>query len=140
MTYAHQNVRTVSLQGKIEAEIAQLSPEDAELFLEEYGIEEPSYKRVIRMSYELLGVHSFFTVGKDEVRAWTIPVGATAPEAASAIHTDLQKGFVRAEVIPYAVLKELGSEEAVKAAGKMRVEGKTYVVQDGEIVHIRSSK
>src|SRR5688572_29908292 len=104
-SYTHQNARTISLQGKIEEEIAQLSPEDRELFLEEYGIEEPSSRRVIRMSYELLNVHSFFTVGEDEVRAWTIPVGATAPEAAGAIHTDLQKGFVRAEVTPYQVLK-----------------------------------
>ncbi|NJL93994.1 MAG: redox-regulated ATPase YchF [Anaerolineae bacterium] len=140
MAYTHRHSRLVSLQGKIEEEISQLDTADQEVFLEEYGISEPSYKRVIRLSYELLGVQSFFTVGKDEVRAWTIPVGATAPEAASVIHTDLQKGFVRAEVTPYQDLLALGSEAAVKDAGKMRLEGKTYIVQDGDIMHIRSSK
>jgi hypothetical protein len=139
LRYDHKNAQTISLQGKIEAEIAQLSGEDAELFLAEYGIEEPISRRVIRASYQLLRLMSFFTVGEDEVRAWSVPVGATAPEAAGAIHSDLQKGFIRAEVIPYDVLIELGSEHAVKEAGKMRLEGKTYIVQDGEIVHIRHS-
>jgi ribosome-binding ATPase YchF (GTP1/OBG family) len=82
---------------------------------------------------------SFFTVGEDEVRAWSVPIGASAPEAAGAIHTDLQKGFIRAEVIPYEILMQYGSEHAVKEAGKMRVEGKTYIVQDGDILHIRHS-
>lgn len=136
----HQNTRTLSLQGKIEAEIAQLSDEDKTLFLAEYGIEEPSYKRLIRSSYELLHVQSFFTVGKDEVRAWTIGVGATAPEAAGAIHTDLQTGFVKAEVMRYEDLIQLGSEQAMKEAGKTRLEGKSYIVQDGDILHIRSGK
>ena len=139
LTYAHQNAQTISLQGKIEEEIAQLSGEDADLFLAEYGIAEPISRRVIRASYSLLRLISFFTVGEDEVRAWSVPVGATAPEAAGAVHSDLQKGFIRAEVMPYEVLIELGSEHAVKEAGKMRLEGKTYIVQDGEIVHIRHS-
>jgi ribosome-binding ATPase len=139
VAYPHQNAKTISLQGKIEAEIAQLSAEDAALFLEEYGIAESSTKRVLRSAYELLNLQSFFTVGKDEVRAWSVKVGATAPEAAGAIHSDLQHGFIRAEVMAYDALMTLGSEQAVKDAGKMRLEGKTYIVQDGDIVHIRHS-
>lgn len=139
MQYTHQHTHTISLQGKIEEEISQLSSEDAAMFQEEYGITEPGSRRVIRMSYELVGLHSFFTVGPDEVRAWTVDKGATAPEAAGAIHTSLQKGFVRAEVMTYDDLMTLGSEEAVKSAGKARLEGKTYIIKDGDIVHIRSS-
>jgi hypothetical protein len=139
MSYPHKNAETISLQGKIEAEIAQLSEEDRAVFLAEYGIAEPISKRVIQASYRLLKQMSFFTVGEDEVRAWSVPIGASAPEAAGAIHTDLQKGFIRAEVIPYEILMQYGSEHAVKEAGKMRVEGKTYIVQDGDILHIRHS-
>lgn len=137
LTYDHARTRVVSLQGKIEAEIAQLDPADAALFMAEYGIAERSAARVIRLSYELLAIQSFFTVGEDEVRAWSIPVGATAPEAAGVIHSDLQKGFIRAEVMKYDDLIAAGSEAALKAAGKLRLEGKDYVVQDGDIVHIR---
>lgn len=137
--YTHQNASAISLQGKIEAEIAQLGPEDAAVFLEEYGITEPTARRVIRAAYELLRLQSFFTVGKDEVRAWSIKVGATAPEAAGAIHSDLQQGFIRAEVFPYEALVTLGGEQAVKDAGKFRLEGKTYIVQDGDIMNIRHS-
>jgi ribosome-binding ATPase len=139
MSYAHKNAETISLQGKIEAEIAQLGNEDRQLFLDEYGITEPVSKRVIQASYRLLKLMSFFTVGEDEVRAWSVNAGATAPEAAGAIHSDLQKGFIRAEVMSYDALMQLGSEQAVKDAGKMRLEGKTYIVQDGDILHIRHS-
>ena len=137
LDYDHARTRVVALQGKIEAEIAQLDPDDAALFMAEYGIAERSAARVIRLSYELLAIQSFFTVGEDEVRAWSIPVGATAPEAAGVIHSDLQKGFIRAEVMKYDDLLAAGSEAALKAAGKFRLEGKDYVVKDGDIVHIR---
>jgi ribosome-binding ATPase len=129
--------KVISLQGQLEMEISQLPDDEAEIFLAEYGIEEPSLFVMIREAYELLGLHSFFTVGEDEVRAWTVRIGAAAPEAAGVIHTDLQKGFIRAEIMSFADLIEFGSELAVKEAGKFRVEGKTYVVQDGEIVHVR---
>ncbi|MGQ9887656.1 MAG: redox-regulated ATPase YchF [Aggregatilineales bacterium] len=137
LAYDHAHTRVVALQGKIEAEIAQLDPDDAALFMAEYGIAERSAARVIRLSYELLAIQSFFTVGEDEVRAWSIPVGATAPEAAGVIHSDLQKGFIRAEVMKYDDLVAAGSEAALKAAGKFRLEGKEYIVKDGDIVHIR---
>lgn len=128
---------TVALQGQLEMEIAQLPPEDAALFMEEYGISEPSLNRMIRLSYDLLNLQSFFTVGEDEVRAWTIRRGMTAQEAAGVIHTDLQKGFIRAEVVAYQDLIALGSMAEARAKGKLRLEGKQYIVQDGDIMHIR---
>lgn len=137
LKYDHPHTSLVGLQGKIEAELAQLEPDDAAVFMEEYGITELSAAKVIRLSYELLNIQSFFTVGEDEVRAWSVAIGATAPEAAGVIHTDLQKGFIRAEVMKYADLIAAGSEAALKATGKMRLEGKEYIVQDGDIVHIR---
>jgi hypothetical protein len=137
LTYDHRDSRIVSLKGRIEAELAQLDAEDAAVFMEEYGITELSAARVIRVSYELMQIQSFYTVGEDEVRAWSVRIGATAPEAAGAIHSDLQKGFIRAEVMAYAELIAAGSEAALKAAGKFRLEGRDYVVQDGDIVHIR---
>jgi hypothetical protein len=127
----------VSLQGKLEMEIAQLSAEDAAVFMQEYGIQELSLKRMIGLSYDLLNQQSFFTVGEDEVRAWTVRRGAAAVEAAGEIHTDLQKGFVRAEVCAYQDLIELGSLAEAKTKGKLRLEGKEYIVKDGDIVHIR---
>jgi ribosome-binding ATPase len=127
----------VALQGKLEMEIAQLAPEDAEVFMAEYGITELGLARVIRVSYDLLGLISFFTVGADEVRAWTLQRGLAAYEAAGEIHTDLQKGFIRAEVIPYDELLALGGLNEAKAKGRLRLEGKEYIVHDGEIVHIR---
>ena len=130
---------SVALQGKLEMEIAQLSAEDAELFMQEYGIEELSLNKMIRLSYELLQVQSFFTVGEDEVRAWETRRGATAQEAAGEIHTDLQRGFVRAEVVAYGDLISLGGMNEAKSKGKLRLEGKEYPVKDGDIVHIRSS-
>ncbi len=128
---------SVALQGKLEMELAQLPPEDAALFMQEYGIEELSLSKMIRLSYDLLQVQSFFTVGEDEVRAWTTRRGANAQEAAGEIHTDLQKGFIRAEVVSYTDLVELGGMNEVKAKGKLRLEGKEYLVKDGDIVHIR---
>ena len=127
----------VPLQGKLEMELAQLAPEDAEVFMDEYGIQELGLSRVIRTSYELLGLQSFFTVGPDEVRAWTVRRGASAFEAAGEIHSDLQKGFIRAEVVAYDELIALGGLNEAKAKGRLRLEGKEYIVHDGEIVHIR---
>jgi len=128
---------SVALQGKLEMEIAQLPPEDAAMFMEEYGIEELSLNRMINLSYDLLQLQSFFTIGEDEVRAWTTRRGATAYEAAGTVHTDLQKGFIRAEVIPVDELLELGGLNEARAKGKLRLEGKDYPVKDGEVVHIR---
>jgi GTP-binding protein YchF len=135
--YPHQISRVVPLKGKIEAELSQLDPDDAAIFQEEYGIAELSAAKVIRLSYELMTIQSFFTVGEDEVRAWSVRIGATAPEAAGAIHSDLQKGFIRAEVMAYDDLIAGGSEAALKASGKFRLEGKEYIVKNGDIVHIR---
>ena len=130
---------SVTLQGKLEMEIAQLPPDEAQVFLQEYGIEEPSLNRMIKLSYDLLGLQSFFTVGEDEVRAWTVRRGATAPEAAGEVHTDLQKGFIRAEVFSYDDIVAAGSIAEVKSRGKLKLEGKEYVVQDGDILNIRFS-
>ncbi len=127
----------IALRGKLEAELAQMEPEDAVAFLADFGIAEPGLSRVIHLSYQLLRVQSFFTVGDDEVRAWTIPVGATAVEAAGAIHTDLAKGFIRAEVVAYKDLVGAGSMAEARKRGAVRLEGKEYIVHDGEIVHIR---
>src|SRR5690606_19926670 len=104
---------------------------------DEYGITELSADKVIRLSYELMEIMNFFTVGEDEVRALSVQIGATAPEAAGAIHSDLQKGFIRAEVMHYDDLMAAGTEAALKALGKLRLEGKEYIVKDGDIVHIR---
>lgn len=129
--------KIVCLHGALEMEISQLSREDAALFLSEFGIEEPGLNRMIRLNYELLGLQSFFTVGEDEVRAWTIPQGATAVEAAGVIHTDLARGFIRAEVVSYQDLVEAGSLAEARQRGKLRLEGKQYRVQDGDILNIR---
>ncbi|MFN3741554.1 MAG: redox-regulated ATPase YchF [Anaerolineales bacterium] len=128
---------SLGLQGKLEMELAQLPPEDAAVFMAEYGIPELGLARVIRLSYELLQLQSFFTVGEDEVRAWTVRRGATALQAAGVIHTDLQRGFVRAEVVAYEDLIALGSLAEARARGKLRLEGKDYLVKDGDIIHIR---
>ncbi len=139
IAYNHKHSQMVSLQAKLEMDIAQLPPEDAAVFMQEYGITEASLNRMIRLSYDLLGLQSFFTVGPDEVRAWTIRRGATAPEAAGEVHTDLQKGFIRAEVIGYDELVALGGLNEARARGKLRLEGKEYIVKDGEILTIRFS-
>ena len=107
------------------------------MFMEEFGIEELSLSRMIKLSYDLLQLQSFFTVGEDEVRAWTVQRGASAVEAAGAIHTDLQRGFVRAEVVAYEDLIALGGMTEAKAKGKLRLEGKEYPVKDGDIMHVR---
>jgi ribosome-binding ATPase len=132
-----EHAHSVALRGRLEREIAELSPEDAPLFMAEYDITELSRSKVIGLSYDLLGLHSFFTVGEDEVRAWTVKRGATAVEAAGEIHTDLAKGFIRAEVIGYQELIDLGGLNEAKHKGKLRLEGKEYLVKDGDIVHIR---
>src|SRR5512133_390678 len=137
VNYDHLHSQVVALQAKLEMDIAQLPPEEAAVFLQEYGITEPSLNRMIRLSYDLLGLQSFFTVGPDEVRAWTTHRGATAPEAAGEIHTDLQKGFIRAEVVSYDDLMTLGGMNEAKAKGRLRLEGKEYIVLDGDILNIR---
>ena len=131
--------RVVALQCKLEMEIAQLAPDEAVLFLAEYGLQATSLQRVILMCYDLLKRQAFFTVGEDEVRAWTINNGASAPQASGAIHSDLEAGFIRAEVMAYADLHQHGSEAAVKTAGKWRLEGREYTVQDGDILQVRFS-
>lgn len=137
LTYSHARSTLVALQGKLEMDIAQLPPDDAELFMSEYGIEELGLNRVISLSYDLLGLQSFFTVGEDEVRAWTVHRGASALEAAGAIHSDLAKGFIRAETVAYDDLVSLGGMVESRSKGKLRLEGKEYIVKDGDIVHIR---
>ena len=135
--YPHRQSATICLRGGLEMEIAQLEGEDASAFLAEYGIDEPGLNRMIRQSYRLLGLHSFFTVGEDEVRAWTIPQGATAVEAAGAIHSDLARGFIRAEVVAYEELVAAGSMVEARRRGKLRLEGKEYTVADGDVMHFR---
>lgn len=137
INYPHKHSQVVALQGKLEMDIAQLPPEEMAMFLQEYNIEEPSLNRMIRLSYDLLGLQSFFTVGPDECRAWTVERGATAPVAAGVIHSDLQKGFIRAEVVHYDDLTTLGSMNEAKNRGKLRLEGKEYIVKDGDILNIR---
>ena len=135
--YPHLHSSVGSLQGKLEMDLVQLPEEDAQMFMAEYGIEELGLSRIISDSYDLLGLQSFFTVGEDEVRAWTTSRGATAPEAAGEIHTDMLKGFIRAEVIAYQDLIEVGSMAEARTKAKLRLEGKQYIVQDGDILNIR---
>jgi GTP-binding protein YchF len=125
----------VAICAKIESEIADLEDEDKALFLEEMGLEEAGLDRVIRAAYKLLGLETYFTAGVKEVRAWTIKKGATAPQAAGVIHTDFERGFIRAEVIGYDDYVKYKGEQGSKEAGKMRVEGKTYTVHDGDVMH-----
>ncbi len=126
------------IAGALEAEIAELEDSaDREAFLEDAGLTEPGVNKLIRSAYDLLNLKTFFTVGPKEIRAWTIKEGMTAPQAAGVIHSDLERGFIRAEVMKYTDFVTLGSEQAVKSAGKFHVEGKNYVVQDGDLLHIR---
>lgn len=129
--------RAVFVNAKLEAEMSSMTPEERKEFLHEYGVEEDALQELVKAAYQTLGLQSFLTAGKKEVRAWTIKQGATAPEAAGTIHTDFQRGFIAAEVMKFDDLAELGSEQAVKAAGKLRTEGKTYVMQDGDVVEFR---
>ena len=125
--------------GKIEAELVDMTEGDAQEFLASYGLKESGLVRLVRASYHLLGLISFFTVGEDECRAWTIPAHTRAVEAAGAIHSDLEKHFIRAEVITWDKLLEAGSEANARTRGTLRLEGKDYVVQDGDVLHIRHS-
>jgi GTP-binding protein YchF len=127
----------VGVYASIEAETTEMEPEEARALLEEFGVSEPGLERVIAAGYGALDLITFLTTGDDETRAWEVRRGATAPEAAGAIHTDLQRGFIRAEVISYDELVAAGSMEAAKAAGKVRVEGKDYLVREGDILHVR---
>lgn len=132
---AREGAGVVILCGKVEAELAELAPEDRAELLASYGLAEPALATLARECYRLLGLQSYFTAGEKEVRAWTIRQGALAPEAAGVIHTDFEKGFIRAQVYSLADLEQHGSEAAIKSAGKLRMEGKEYVVQDGDIMH-----
>ena len=132
-----ENSPVVAICAKIEAEISELEDEDKILFLSELGLDEPGLNRVIRATYDLLGLQTYFTAGVQEVRAWTVKKGATAPQAAGAIHTDFERGFIRAEVIAYAEYVKNKGEQGSKEAGKMRLEGKEYIVQDGDVMHFR---
>lgn len=129
--------KLICMPAKLEMDIAQLPPEEAAVFLTEYGIDEPSLNRFIRLSYDLLNLISFFTVGEKEVHAWTIHCGATAIEAAGHIHTDMERGFIRAEVIGYDEFTTLGGFTEARQHGKLRLEGKQYLVQDGDVITVR---
>jgi len=133
------NAGATAICGKVEAELADMPEDEAADFLGSYGLTESGLHRLIRKSYELLGLISFFTVGEDENRAWTVPFNSRAQEAAGAIHSDLEKHFIRAETIHWDTLLEAGSEAAARATGKLRLEGKDYLVQDGDVMHIRHS-
>jgi len=133
------NAGATAICGKVEAELAEMDDEEAAEFLGSYGLHESGLARLIRKSYELLGLISFFTAGDDECRAWTIPLGSKAPQAAGAIHTDLEHHFIRAETIRWDSLLAAGSEAAARAKGTLRLEGKEYVVRDGDVLNIRHS-
>jgi ribosome-binding ATPase YchF (GTP1/OBG family) len=125
----------VVICAKIESEIADLDEEDKKMFLAEIGQEEPGLNRLIRAAFKLLGLQTYFTAGVKEVRAWTVPIGATAPQAAGVIHTDFERGFIRAQTIAYEDYIALKGEQGAKDAGKMRSEGKEYVVKDGDVMN-----
>jgi hypothetical protein len=133
------NAGATAICGKVEAELADMDEAEAAEFLSSYGLHESGLVRLIRKSYELLGLISFFTAGEDECRAWTVPAGSKAPQAAGAIHSDLEHHFIRAETIRWDNLLAAGSEAAARAKGTLRLEGKEYVVHDGDVLHIRHS-
>jgi len=132
-----ENAPVVPVCAAIEAEMVELADEEKAEFLAEMGLDEPGLNRVIRAGYELLGLQTYFTAGVKEVRAWTVPIGATAPQAAGVIHTDFEKGFIRAEVISYDDFIQYQGEHGAKEAGKLRLEGKDYIVKDGDVMHFR---
>jgi GTP-binding protein YchF len=134
---AREGARVVTICGRIEAEIAELEGEEKQAFLAEMGLAESGLDRLIRSGYELLGLITYFTAGVKEVRAWTITERTKAPQAAGVIHSDFEKGFIRAEVIPYGSYVTAGGETKAKERGLMRLEGKEYVVQDGDVMHFR---
>jgi ribosome-binding ATPase len=130
-----QNAPVVAICAKMEAEMADMSDEDKTVFLSDVGLAEPGLNRLIRAGFELLGLQTYFTAGEKEVRAWTVPIGATGPQAAAVIHTDFERGYIRAQTIAYADYITHGGEQGAKEAGKMRAEGKEYVVKDGDVLH-----
>ncbi len=134
---AEEGAGVVAVCAAIEADIVELDDADKQEFMDDLGLEEPGLNRVIRAAYKLLDLSTYFTAGVKEVRAWTIPVGATAPQAAGVIHTDFEKGFIRAEITSYEDFVEYGGEQGAKDAGKWRLEGKEYIVQDGDVIHFR---
>jgi ribosome-binding ATPase len=134
---AQEGAPVVAISASIEAQIADMPEEDRLLFLEDMGMDEPGLNRVIRAAYRLLGLQTYFTTGPKEVRAWTVPQGATAPQAAGVIHTDFERGFIRAEVASYDDYVACGGEQGAKEAGKLRLEGRDYLVRDGDVIHFR---
>jgi len=134
---AKEGAPVVPISANIESQIADMSDEDKLLFLEDMGMDEPGLNRVIRAAYVLLGLQTYFTAGPKEVRAWTVPAGATAPQAAGVIHTDFERGFIRAEVASYDDFVAHGGELGAKEAGKLRLEGRDYTVRDGDVIHFR---
>lgn len=135
-----ENASVIKVSAKIESELSELSDEEKELFLADLGIKESGLEKLIKATYDLLGLATYFTAGTDEVRAWTFKKGMKAPECAGIIHTDFEKGFIKAEVMSYTDLKNLGNEKKVREAGKMRLEGKEYLMQDGDICYFRFNK
>ena len=134
---AREQAEVVPVCAAIEAEIAELADDEKDAFLADLGLTEPGLNRVIRAGYRLLGLQTFFTAGPKEVRAWTCPVGATAPQAAGRIHTDFEKGFIRAEVVSFDDYVQYNGEQGAKEAGRWRLEGKDYIVRDGDVIHFR---
>ena len=134
---AKQNAPVVAICAKMEAEMAEMSDEDKQMFLSEIGQDEPGLNRLIRAAFKLLGLQTYFTAGVKEVRAWTVAIGATAPQAAGVIHTDFERGFIRAEVIAYDDFIKYQGESGAKDAGKLRLEGKEYLVKEGDVMHFR---
>jgi GTP-binding protein YchF len=132
-----EDAQVVAICAAIEQELSELDPDEAKAFLDEMGLSEPGLNRVIRAGYQLLGLHTFFTAGEKEVRAWTVRIGATAPQAAGVIHTDFERGFIRAETTSFSDYMDCGGEQGAKEAGKLRLEGKDYVVRDGDVMHFR---
>jgi ribosome-binding ATPase len=134
---AKEGAPVVPISAAVESQIADMSDEDKKLFLEDMGMDEPGLNRVARAAYQILGLQTYFTAGPKEVRAWTIRSGATAPQAAGVIHTDFERGFIRAEVAAYDDFVAHGGEQGAKEAGKLRLEGKDYIVRDGDVIHFR---
>ena len=134
---AKEGAPVVAICAKMESEIADMTEEEKKVFLADMGLEEPGLDRLVRATFDLLGLQTYFTAGEKEVRAWTVRKGATAPQAAGVIHTDFEKGFIRAEVIAFEDYVRLGGESGAKEAGRMRLEGKDYVVKDGDVMHFR---
>jgi ribosome-binding ATPase len=132
-----EKASVVPISAAIESQIADMADEDKQIFLDDLGMKEPGLNRVIRAAYQILGLQTYFTAGPKEVRAWTVRAGATAPQAAGVIHTDFERGFIRAEIIAYPDFVAHRGEQGAKEAGKLRVEGKDYVVQDGDVIHFR---